>query len=765
MDSQEPLELIATCAFGLEAVVGRELTALGYESQVLQTGRLLFHGGLEDVARANLHLRTAERVLIRLATWAANDFDLLFDGVGALPWEEWIPSDGCFPVKARTYKSQLTSVPAIQRSVKKAIVNRLTERCRRLGQADNLPETGPVFAVEAAIRDDAATITIDTTGESLHKRGYRKLTGEAPLRETLAAALVMLSFWRPERPLLDPFCGTGTIPIEAAMLGRNMAPGLRREFVSEAWPQFQAGAIWATLRSQAESEILPALPQRLIATDASADALKMARYHAQLAGVEQDIHWQQREFADLSSKREYGCLITNPPYGRRLGEDREVEQLLSTFPLVLRRLPTWSHFIISPHPRFERVMGQQADRRRKLYNGRIECQYYQYHGPRPPRSSLPAADHAEARAADASDRTAPTVESSVHLAPPAPPAPPAQTAPARVFGGLVENAERQAGEFRNRLAKRARHLRRWPKRGITCYRLYERDVPEVPLVIDRYEDHLYIAEFDRPHERTPAEHADWLDLMARTAAETLGTPLKNVHLKRRQRQRSTAQYEKLDDRGERIIVHEGGLKFWVNLDDYLDTGLFLDHRMTRDMVRQACSGKRFLNLFAYTGSFTVYAADGGAVATTTVDLSRNYLNWADENLNANGFTGEEHALVRADTLPYLRSLPREPLFDVVVADPPTYSNSKSTERDWDVQRDYIELLNEIAPRLSEDGVVFFSTNFRRFKFDPDAIQLTSREISKQTVPNDFRNRRIHRCWRLTHGMSVEQASSASSPLL
>lgn len=238
--------------------------------------------------------------------------------------------------------------------------------------------------------------------------------------------------------------------------------------------------------------------------------------------------------------------------------------------------------------------------------------------------------------------------------------------------------------------------------------------------------------------------------MMRTAADVVDVPLSHVHMKRRQRQRREAQYEKLDQGGERIVVNEGGLQFLVNLNDYLDTGLFLDHRETRHIVRQACRGKRFLNLFAYTGSFTVYAADGGAASTTTVDLSRNYLNWADDNLNLNGFTGNEHQLIRADVLPYVQALPEESVFDVIVADPPTYSNSKSTEEDWDVQRDYVTLLNELASHLSKDGVLFFSSNFRRFKFDETAVSLTAREISKRTVPEDFRNRRIHRCWQLQH---------------
>lgn len=318
------------------------------------------------------------------------------------------------------------------------------------------------------------------------------------------------------------------------------------------------------------------------------------------------------------------------------------------------------------------------------------------------------------------------------------------------FGGLHAEAERQAAEFGNRLKKLARHLRRWPtKRGITCYRIYERDIPEIPLVVDRYEDALHIAEFDRPHERTAAEHADWLDHMVRTAAEALETPPELVFVKRRQRQRGTEQYERFDDARIVRVVNEGGLKFEVNLSDYLDTGLFLDHRITRGMVRDAAAGKRFLNLFAYTGSFTAYAAAGGASETVTVDLSPVYLEWAERNLELNGLAGQQHRLVRADSREFIASLGGRPQFDLAVVDPPTFSNSKRIDEDWDVQQDYRWLLNETLRCMTPGGVIYFSTNSRKFKFDEGSLHGAAvREISKQTVPEDFRNKRIHRCWRI-----------------
>ncbi|MEK6246551.1 MAG: class I SAM-dependent methyltransferase, partial [Planctomycetales bacterium] len=457
------------------------------------------------------------------------------------------------------------------------------------------------------------------------------MRGKAPLRETLAAGLVLLSFWKANRTLVDPFCGIGTLPIEAALIGRNLAPGRNRTFAAEDWSSLDE-SIWQAAREEACDLALPGLPELIIGTDLDEEALSKARYHAGLAGVEKDIHFQRRDFLELSSKREYGCVIANPPYAETLGTTTEVSQLYQAMPEVLRRLKTWSHFILTAFSGFEGLVGQKADRRRKLFNSRIECTYYQFFGPRPPVSPSPTVKPSptvnelmsgqDGVGQDGVVENLPANRSGemsrVRLEP-----------IAQAFGGLSEKAHSQADIFRNRLLKRARHLRRWPgRRKITCYRLYDRDIPEVPLVVDRYEDCLHMAEYERPHAHTTAEHADWLDLMIRTAAETLAVPRTNVFLKHRQRQRGTQQHNRYARDENLCTVSEGGLKFQVNLSDYLDTGLFLDHRITRSMVRQEAKGKRFLNLFGYTGAFTIYAIDGGATSTETVDLSSNYLNWA-----------------------------------------------------------------------------------------------------------------------------------------
>ncbi|MEK6237556.1 MAG: class I SAM-dependent RNA methyltransferase, partial [Planctomycetales bacterium] len=373
-------ELIATSTMGLESVVSRELQTLGYENQIVHTGRVAFEADEAAVCRANLWLRCAGKVLLKVGGFRALDFGELFDRAFALPWERWIPPDGAFPVKGRSVKSQLSSVPACQRIVKKAVA----EKLKAAHGVALLPETGPAFQVEVSLLKDEATLTIDTTGPGLHKRGYKVMVGRAPLRETLAAGLILLSFWKPERPLIDPFCGTGTIPIEAALIGRNAAPGLHRRFAAEDWPTLSA-SLWEAAREEARDSARPNLPEKIIGTDLDGHALRLARRHAEAAGVADDVHFQQRAFQDLTSKRLHGCVIANPPYSERMGTSREVSELYRDLPDVLRRLKTWSHFILTAYPDFETLIGQQADRRRKLYNSRIECTYYQFHGPRPSR--------------------------------------------------------------------------------------------------------------------------------------------------------------------------------------------------------------------------------------------------------------------------------------------------------------------------------------------------------------------------------------------
>lgn len=374
------ISIVATTAFGLEAVVSRELKALGYPDVVVQDGRVRFQGELRDVCRANLWLRSAERVMIEVGSFDSFDFGELFDHTFALPWEEWLPVDAEFPVNGRSVRSQLHSVPDCQRIIKKGVVERLKSKYT----VDWFEETGPKVGIDFTLLKDHCTVCLDTTGPGLHRRGYRPLTGEAPIRETLASALVQLSYWNRDRLLVDPCCGTGTILIEAAMIGRNIAPGLNRQFVAEDWPIFPEG-MWDEVREEARGQILPELPEKLAGYDSDWRPLKLAREAAKLAGVFDDLHLQQRPLSEFSTSQKYGCLITNPPYGERLGELDEVEELYREMGRQWGDLDTWSIYVITSHPQFEKLYGRRSDRRRKLFNGRIECTYHQYPGPRPPK--------------------------------------------------------------------------------------------------------------------------------------------------------------------------------------------------------------------------------------------------------------------------------------------------------------------------------------------------------------------------------------------
>ena len=771
--SDTKLKLIAACAFGLEALVKRELVALGFEPKVSQPGRVAFEGDWQAVCKTNLWLRTADRVLVEVQRFPAPDFEALFETIKAFDYSGFIPADAEFPVVGKTRLSKLTSLPAVQRATKKALV----ESLKHFHKTETLDESGELYKVEVALLNDEATITIDTTGDSLHKRGYRKLLGPAPIKQTLAAAMVDLTVWKPERALIDPFCGTGTIPIEAAMMGMKIAPGINRDFASSRWHQIHY-EIWSAERQAARDAINREIQLDITASDTDEESLSMARYHARLAGVEKQIHFELKPFEETASDREYGCLVTNPPYGERLQEQESLIPLYQQFPAVMQRLPTWSLFVITSIDRFEKIVEKRATRRRKLFNGRLECMYYQFLGPRPPfgyfdqDSNLATAlqvvdtDIQPAEVQPAEVQPAEVQPTRVLSLAEQLGAPKKQTAAvakepkskeaiAPVFGGLQEKDHEQAEIFHNRLSKLARHLRRWPtRRSITCFRLYERDIPEIPLVVDRYEDAIHITEYERPHERSLSRHAAWLELMKTTAAKTLDVSPDQVFLKTRLKRGSGDQYEKVADQNALVTVNEGGLKFLVNLSDYVDTGLFLDHRETRSMVQAEAEGKSFLNLFAYTGSFTVYAVAGGAQHTTTVDLSKNYLQWAKNNLKTNGLDGPMHQYIAADSLEFLRSAAADPRqrFDLVVVDPPTYSNSKRTDEDWDVQQQHVELLDAVSKVLNPDGVVYFSTNFRKFRPQLDQLpQFEATEISAKTVPEDFRNRRIHRCWRMVLG--------------
>ena len=374
----ENLELIATAAFGLEAVVAKELKELGYKDQMVENGRVTFRGDQDAICRTNLWLRSADRVLVKMGEFEATTFEELFQGVKAMPWTDWLPENAEFPVDGKSIKSKLFSISDCQAIAKKAIVEKMRQKYKQ----DWFEETGPRYKIEVGLLKDRATLTIDTSGSGLHKRGYRELAAKAPLRETLASAMVRLSKWPADRVLADPFCGSGTIPVEAALYALNMAPGLKRSFAAESWPNIPISC-WKTAREEARDVIVTDKQLRILGTDVDESVLSLARHHARKAGVEKHIHFQQMPFIDFRSRYDHGYIICNPPYGERLGEVKDAEEIYRDMRKVFGTLDTWSFFVITSHKEFEKLFGRKADKKRKLYNGRIECNYYQYQGPEP----------------------------------------------------------------------------------------------------------------------------------------------------------------------------------------------------------------------------------------------------------------------------------------------------------------------------------------------------------------------------------------------
>lgn len=376
---ENELELIATTAMGLESVAASELKKLGYRQLTVENGKITFPGKLIDICRTNLWLRTADRIRLKIGSFRAMTFDSLFEGTKALPWADFLPSHAAFPVTGKSHHSQLHSVPDCQAIVKKAVV----ESMKQHYATDWFTEDGPMFKIQVALDRDVATLSIDTSGEGLHKRGYRQLHNQAPLKETLASAMILLSRWTPDRPFVDPFCGSGTLPIEAAMIGQNIAPGFNRSFVSEQWPAFQQKE-WEKAREEVED--LANYQQSLMihGSDIDHQMIELSEHNAAEAGFSGLIDFKQMQVADFTTRQEHGCMIGNPPYGERMGDLEQIKKICQDLGDLFRRYETWSFYFISSFAEFESYFGRKVSKKRKLYNGRIRTDYYQYFGRKHP---------------------------------------------------------------------------------------------------------------------------------------------------------------------------------------------------------------------------------------------------------------------------------------------------------------------------------------------------------------------------------------------
>ena len=564
--------------------------------------------------------------------------------------------------------------------------------------------------------------SLDLSGDSLHRRGYREATVAAPLKETLAAALLLKAGWpaiaAAGGPLLDPMCGSGTLAIEAAWIAGDQAPGLLRShwgfsgwlghiphYGTDCWPR----------RSSGVEAGHPRIPQ-ILASDHDPKAVRATLINAGRAGVADRIRIERCELAAVEPPPSPpGLLIANPPYGERLGEQDEWVELYAQLGDRLKaRFTGWRAAVFTGHPELGKRMGLRAEKTHVFHNGPLACRLLRFR--------VEPAFFVDRGVADRR---------------------------ARAFA--LERAVAAGAEgFVNRLRKNLRHLGRWAEReGISCYRLYDADLPEYAVAVDRYEQWLHVQEYAPPPSVDPARARERLEQVLAVLPAVLELPPEHLFLKVRQRQKGANQYQKQADRGRFHEVHEGPARFLVNFTDYLDTGLFLDHRTTRRLLGELAAGRRFLNLFGYTGAATVYAALGGATGTTTVDLSATYLDWARRNLELNGIRGSRHELIQADCRQWLaRARDR---YDLILLDPPTFSNSKRLEETFDVQRDHVELLRHVLRRLAPNGALIFSTNHRKFRLDRDALaDVRIEDWSRRTRPPDFaRNPKIHQCWRIT----------------
>ena len=711
-------QLFATTARGFEELLKSELTELGAQDAKVAQGGVHYWADDETLYRTLLWSRLSSRILLPIVQAKVfSDLDL-YSAVVGVNWLDYFDEKVHFFVDFNGTNQEIRHTQFGAMRVKDGIVDYF----ERHGRArPNVDKEQPDIRIHAYLNRDDVVLSLDLSGDALHMRGYREDTGKAPLRETLAAAIVLRSGWQKGTPLVDPMCGSGTLLIEAAQMEAQIAPQLYRLHWGFDFWQGHNQAAWEKVKEEAlalaETEKQRENPPHFYGFDLDHRVLQKAKQNAKNAGVAHLMQWQQGDVAAIKnpSPNLAGTVICNPPYGERLGTTPALIALYSVFGQRLKQqFAGWKASIFSGEPSLLDCLRLRSHRQFKAKNGPLDCVQKNYQ----------IAEHTEQSAVENAlefDRTS-SVTSEV------------------------------AVDFANRLQKNIKKIEKWAKQqGLDAYRLYDADLPEYNLAVDRYADHIVVQEYAAPKNIDENKARQRLLDAVNATLNVTGIETNKLILKVRQKQKGTNQYEKLANKGEYFYVNEYGAKLWVNLTDYLDTGLFLDHRLTRKMLSEMAQGKDFLNLFAYTGSATVHAALGKAKSTTTVDMSNTYLNWAEQNLLLNDIEGKQHKLIQADCLQWLEKCDRQ--FDLIFVDPPTFSNSKRMEDSWDVQRDHIKLMTNLKRILRPNGTIVFSNNKRGFKMDfakLEELGLIAVEISHKTLPLDFeRNKQIHNCWLVT----------------
>ncbi|WP_416199321.1 MAG: bifunctional 23S rRNA (guanine(2069)-N(7))-methyltransferase RlmK/23S rRNA (guanine(2445)-N(2))-methyltransferase RlmL [Pseudomonas helleri] len=743
-------ELFLTCPKGLEGLLLEEAIGLGLEEAREHTSAIRGMADMETAYRLCLWSRLANRVLLVLKRFPMKNAEDLYNGVLDVDWHDHMVPDGTLAVEFSGHGSGIDNTHFGALKVKDAIVDKLRTPS---GERPSIDKFSPDLRIHLRLDRGEAILSLDLSGSSLHQRGYRLQQGAAPLKENLAAAVLIRAGWprmaAEGAALADPMCGVGTFLVEGAMIAADIAPNLNRiHWGFDAWLG-HVPAIWKKLHEEAteRAEIGMAKPPLWIrGYEADPRLIQPARNNIERAGLSHWIKIYQGEVATFEPRpdqNQKGLVICNPPYGERLGDEASLLYLYQNLGERLRQAClNWEAAVFTGAPDLGKRMGIRSHKQYSFWNGALPCKLLLIKVT-PDQFVTGERRTPEQRQAER-EQAESVVEAPVQQfnknGNPIKPAPVVIEQPRLSEGGQM---------FANRLQKNLKALGKWVKReGIDCYRVYDADMPEYSMAIDLYHDWVHVQEYAAPKSVEPEKaSARMFDALA-AIPQALKIDKSRVIVKRRERQSGTKQYERQSAQGKFTEVMEGGVKLLVNLTDYLDTGLFLDHRPIRMRIQKEAAGKRFLNLYCYTATASVHAAKGGARSTTSVDLSKTYLDWARRNLSLNGFS-DKNRLEQGDVMAWLDACREE--YDLIFIDPPTFSNSKRMEGIFDVQRDHVQLLDLAMARLAPGGVLYFSNNFRKFVLDEHlAARYAVEEITASTIDPDFaRNSKIHRAWKIT----------------